>query len=34
MYPGQWRVEWFEDAGGCELAIFSGPNARAGDHFC
>jgi len=26
--PGDWRVEWFDDDGGCEVAIFSGPNAR------
>jgi hypothetical protein len=26
--PGQWRVEWVDDDGGTELAIFSGPNAR------
>jgi hypothetical protein len=23
--PGDWRVEWFDDDGGCEVAIFSGP---------
>ena len=28
LYPGDWRVEWFDDDGGCELAIFAGPNAR------
>jgi hypothetical protein len=26
--PGDWRVEWVDDDGGCEVAIFSGPNAR------
>jgi hypothetical protein len=26
--PGDWRVEWFDEDGGCEVAIFSGPNAR------
>jgi hypothetical protein len=27
--PGQWRVEWFDDDGACELVeIFTGPNAR------
>ena len=26
--PGQWRVEWFDDDGRCELEIFSGPDAR------
>jgi hypothetical protein len=25
---GDWRVEWIDDDGGCEVAIFSGPNAR------
>ena len=25
---GQWRVEWFDDDGGCELEIFTGPEAR------
>jgi hypothetical protein len=25
--PGQWRVEWFDDDGGCELEIFTGPTA-------
>ena len=25
---GQWRVEWFDDDGRCELEIFSGPDAR------
>jgi hypothetical protein len=28
MYPGQWRVEWFDGDRGSELAIFSGLNAR------
>ena len=26
--PGNWRVEWFDHDGGCEVAIFSGPKAR------
>ena len=26
--PGQWRVEWLDDDGRCELEIFSGPEAR------
>ena len=26
--PGQWRVEWFDDDGRCELEIFAGPDAR------
>lgn len=26
--PGQWRVERFDDHGGCELEIFTGPDAR------
>jgi hypothetical protein len=25
---GQWRVEWFDDDGRCELEIFSGPDAH------
>jgi hypothetical protein len=25
---GQWRVEWFDDDGSCELQIFTGPTAR------
>jgi predicted Rossmann-fold nucleotide-binding protein len=25
--PGQWRAEWFDDDGGCELEIFTGPRA-------
>ena len=24
---GQWRVEWFDDDGRCELEIFTGPDA-------
>ena len=24
----EWRVEWFDDDGTCEVAIFAGPNAR------
>jgi hypothetical protein len=24
----EWRIEWFDDDGGCEVAIFSGPNAH------
>src|SRR5437588_9670851 len=26
--PGQWRVEWFDDDGRCELEVFTGPDAR------
>jgi len=26
--PGQSRVEWFGDDGGCEVELFSGPTAR------
>jgi hypothetical protein len=26
--PGDWRVEKFDEAGGAEVAIFGGPNAR------
>jgi hypothetical protein len=25
---GQWRAEWFDDDGHCELEIFTGPTAR------
>jgi hypothetical protein len=28
--PGQWRVEWFDDDGACELVeIFTGPRRAA-----
>lgn len=27
-WPGDSRVEWVDDDGGIEVAIFSGPNAR------
>ena len=26
--PGQWRVEWFDDDGGCEVDVFTGFDAR------
>src|SRR5207253_10794481 len=26
--PGQWRVEWLDDDGRCELEIFTGHDAR------
>ena len=26
--PGQWRVEWFDDDGGCEVEVFIGFDAR------
>jgi hypothetical protein len=26
--PGDWRVEWVDDDGAAEVAIFSGPNAQ------
>jgi hypothetical protein len=26
--PGQWRVEWFDDGGRCELELFTGHDAR------
>jgi len=26
--PGDWRVEWFDDDGGFEVEIFTGPRAR------
>jgi hypothetical protein len=28
MYPGEWRVEWYDDHVLCEVAIFAGRNAR------
>jgi len=28
LYPGDWRIEWVDDDGGVEIAIFAGPNAR------
>ena len=28
VIPGDWRVEWIDDDGGIEVAIFAGPNAR------
>ena len=29
--PGQWRVEWFDDDGSCELVeTFTGPFQRGG----
>jgi hypothetical protein len=28
LYPGDWRVEWVDDDGRVELAIFAGPKAR------
>ena len=32
--PGQWRVEYFDDDGGCYVTIFAGPAAeqRARDY--
>ena len=26
--PRDWRVEAFDEDGGCEIAVFSGPNAE------
>jgi hypothetical protein len=26
--PGQWRAEWYDDDGGCEVEVFTGPTAR------
>ena len=26
--PGEWRVEWYDDDGHCELEIFTGADAR------
>jgi len=28
LTPCQWRVEWFDDHGRCELEIFTGQGAR------
>jgi hypothetical protein len=28
LYSEEWRVEWFDDDGGCDVAIFAGPNAQ------
>ena len=28
LYPGDWRVEWIDDAGEVEITIFAGPNAQ------
>jgi hypothetical protein len=28
--PGQWRVEWVDDEGGCEVSVFTGSDARRG----
>jgi hypothetical protein len=28
IVAGDWRVEWIDDDGGIEVAIFSGPNAK------
>ena len=28
MYPGEWRVEWYDDDKLSEVAIFSGRDAR------
>ena len=27
-HAGDWRVEFVDDDGGCEVAIFAGPNAK------
>ena len=34
IVPGQWRVEYLDDDGGCYVAIFAGPAAeqRARDY--
>ena len=34
IVPGNWRVEYFDDDGGCYVAIFAGPAAeqRARDY--
>ena len=28
LYSEEWRVEWIDDDGGIEVAIFAGPKAR------
>jgi hypothetical protein len=28
VYPGEWRVEYFDDDGGCYVTIFAGPAAE------
>jgi hypothetical protein len=28
LYPKEWRVEWIDDGGETEVAIFAGPKAR------
>jgi hypothetical protein len=28
IVPGEWRVEWSDDDGRCQLEIFTGPTAR------
>jgi hypothetical protein len=35
VYTGEWRVEYFDDDGGCYITIFAGPAAerRACDYF-
>jgi len=30
--PGDWHVQWTDDEGGFEMAMFSGPRARTGGH--
>jgi hypothetical protein len=32
MYPGEWRVEWFDDDGSCEVSIFGGPRGVSGGY--
>ena len=34
LHPADWRVEYFDDDGGCYVTIFSGPDAkeRASDY--
>jgi hypothetical protein len=26
--PSDWRVEWFDEDGGCEVTVFYGPRAQ------
>ena len=35
QHPGEWRVEWFDNDGGCEVEIFLGPKrARTSNTIC
>ena len=28
VHAGTWRVEWFDEDGGCYVTVFSGPMAQ------